>query len=79
MPPVALGMRSPRYPSDVTDERWALVALLIPVYPGGRPRQTSTRDALDGIFYVLRTGCPWRFLPKEFPPRSTTWRYFDER
>jgi transposase len=71
-------MRSPRYPSDVTDEQWALVAPLIPVYPGGRRRKTSTRDVLDGIFYVLRTGCPWRFLPKEFPPKSTTWRYFDE-
>ncbi|VTR94214.1 transposase : Transposase OS=Blastopirellula marina DSM 3645 GN=DSM3645_28117 PE=4 SV=1: DUF4096: DDE_Tnp_1 [Gemmata massiliana] len=71
-------MRTQRYPSDVTDEQWALVEPLIPVYPGGRPRTTSTRDVLDGVFYLLRTGCPWRFLPKEFPPKSTTWRYFDE-
>jgi len=71
-------MRTPQYPSDVTDEQWSLVEPLIPVYPGGRPRKTSTRDVLDAIFYVLRTGCPWRFLPKDFPPKSTTWRYFNE-
>jgi putative transposase len=56
-------MRTAPYPSDVTDEQGALVEPLIPVYPGGRPRKTSTRDVLDAIFYVLRTGCPWRFLP----------------
>src|SRR5215207_7748411 len=71
-------MRTTHYTSDVTDEQWALVEPLIPVYPGGRPRKTSTRDVLDAILYLLRTGCPWRFLPKDFPPKSTTWRYFDE-
>jgi transposase len=71
-------MRTQHYPSDVTDEQWALVEPLIPVYPGGRPRKTSTRDVLGAIFYLLRTGCPWRYLPKDFPPKSTTWRYFDE-
>lgn len=71
-------MRTAHYPSDVTDEQWSLVEPLIPVYPGGRPRKTSTRDVLDAIFYLLRTGCPWRFLPKDFPPKSTTWRYFNE-
>jgi putative transposase len=48
------------------------------VYPGGRPRKTSIRDVLDAIFYVLRTGCQWRYLPKDFPPKSTVWGYFDE-
>src|SRR3954471_22716231 len=71
-------MRTPQYPSDVSDGQWALVESLIPVYPGGRPRKTSTRDVLDAILYVLRTGCQWRFLPKDFPPKSTVWRYFDE-
>jgi transposase len=71
-------MRTHTYPSDVTDEQWALVEPLIPVYPGGRPRKTSTRDVLDAILYLLRTGCQWRYLPKDFPPRSTVWRYFDE-
>src|SRR5437764_7009042 len=71
-------MRATKYPSDVTDEQWALIRDLIPVYPGGRPRQTDLRDVLDAVFYVLRTGCQWRYLPKDFPPKSTAWRYFDE-
>jgi putative transposase len=71
-------MRSQRYPSDLTDEQWALVEPLFPVYPGGRPRKTSLRDVVDAIFYLVRTGCQWRFLPKDFPPKSTVWGYFDE-
>lgn len=71
-------MRTRHYPSDLTDPQWALVEPFIPVYPGGRPRKTATRDVLDAILYLLRTGCPWRFLPREFPPKSTTWRYFNE-
>src|SRR5436190_4829409 len=71
-------MRSHTYPSDVTDEQWALIEPLIPVYPGGRPRKTDVRDVLDAILYLLRTGCQWRYLPKDFPPRSTVWRYFDQ-
>jgi putative transposase len=71
-------MRTNKYPSDLTDEQWALVEPLIPVYPGGRPRTTALRDVIDAVFYLLRTGCQWRYLPKDFPPRSTVWRYFDE-
>ena len=71
-------MRTDRYSSDVTDGQWALIEPHIPVYPGGRPRTTSTRDVLDAIFSMLRTGCQWRYLPVDFPPRSTAWRYFDE-
>jgi putative transposase len=71
-------MRTQRYPSDLTAAQWALVEPLIPVYPGGRPRKTSMRDVVDAIFYVVRTGCQWRYLPKDFPPRSTVWGYFDE-
>jgi len=71
-------MRTNKYPSDVTDEQWRLIQGLIPVYPGGRPRKTNPRDVVDAIFYVLRTGCQWRYLPKDFPPKSTVWRYFDE-
>jgi putative transposase len=71
-------MRTTPYPSDLTDEQWALVKSKIPVYPGGRPRTTSMRDVLDAILYVLRTGCQWRYLPKDFPPKSTVWGYFDE-
>ena len=71
-------MRTQSYPSDVTDAQWALIEPLIPVYPGGRPRKTDLRDVIDAVFYVLRTGCQWRYLPKDFPPKSTVWRYFDE-
>jgi transposase len=71
-------MRTQSYPSDVTDEQWALIEPHLPVYPGGRPRKTDLRDLVDAIFYLLRTGCQWRYLPKDFPPRSTVWRYFDE-
>jgi len=71
-------MRTDSYPSDVTDEQWALIEPHIPVYPGGRPRTTPLRDVIDAVFYILRTGCQWRYLPKDFPPKSTVWRYFDE-
>src|ERR671919_606257 len=72
-------MRTQSYPSDVTDAQWALVEPLIPVYPGGRPRKTDVRDVLDAVLYVLRTGCQWRYLPKDFPPKSTVWRYSKRR
>src|SRR5438067_2223692 len=71
-------MRTQSYPSDVSDAQWALIEPRLPVYPGGRPRKTNLRDVVDAIFYVLRTGCQWRYLPKDFPPKSTVWRYFDE-
>ncbi len=66
------------YPSDITDAQWALIEPHLPVYPGGRPRTTSLRSVVNAIFYILRTGCQWRYLPKDFPPKSTVWRYFDE-
>src|SRR6516162_9437420 len=71
-------MRTPKYPSDLSDAQGALVEPLIPVYPGGRPRETSMRDVVDAILYLLRTGCQWAFLPKDFPPKSTVWGYFDQ-
>ena len=70
-------MRSQTYPSDLSDAQWALIAPHLPGTSGGRPRQTDLRAVLDAIFYILRTGCRWRYLPKDFPPKSTTWRYFD--
>jgi transposase len=61
-----------RYPSDLTDAEWALVEPLIPpAKRGGRRRSVDLRAVLDGIFYVLATGCQWRALPKDLPPRST--------
>ena len=72
-------MRTQSYPSDISDAQWALIEPHIPpVHPGGRPRKTDLRDVVDAIFYILRTGCQWRYLPKDFPPKSTVWRYFDQ-
>jgi putative transposase len=71
-------MRAQSYPSDVTDAQWALIEAQLPAAPGGgRPVKTDLRDVVDAIFYVLRTGCQWRYLPSDFPPKSTVWRYFD--
>src|SRR3712207_3969337 len=72
-------MRSESYPSDVSDEQWRLIEPHVPAaQPGGRPRTTGMRDVVDAVLYILRTGCQWRYLPKDFPPKSTAWRYFDE-
>jgi putative transposase len=71
-------MRTPTYPSDVTDAQWALIEPRLPVRPGGRPRKADLRAVIDAILYVLRTGCQWRYLPKDFPPKSTAWYYFDQ-
>ena len=67
------------YPSDITDSQWALIEPHMPPEPGGgRPRKTDVRDVLDAILYILRTGCQWRYLPIDFPPKSTVWRCFDQ-
>src|SRR5665811_606374 len=71
-------MRTQSYPSDVTDAQWFLIEPELPVYPGGLPRKTSMRDVVDAIFYILRSGCQWRYLPKDFPPKSTVWGYFND-
>jgi putative transposase len=71
-------MRTHHYPSDLTDAQWALIEHHLPAEPGGgRPRKTAMRDVVDAILYILRTGCQWRYLPVDLPPRSTVWRYFD--
>ena len=67
-----------RYPSDVSDEEWALVAPLIPPpKPGGNKRTRDMREVVNGLMYVLSTGCQWRAIPKDLPPRSTVYDYFD--
>lgn len=67
-----------RYPSDLTDAEWALVAPMIPpAKHGGRKRSVNVREVLNGIFYVLSTGCQWTALPKDLPPKSTVYDYFD--
>lgn len=65
------------FASDTTDAEWAVLAPLMPAGAGiGRPRRTDLRAVVNGIFYVLWTGCPWRALPQDFPPRSTVQGYF---
>jgi transposase len=67
-----------RYPSDLTDPEWALVEPLIPpAKRGGRKRSVDVREVLNGIFYILSTGCQWGALPKDLPPKSTVYDYFD--
>ncbi len=69
--------RSSLYPSDLSDRAWALLEpLLPPAKPGGRPRSVKLRRMLNGLFYLLRTGCPWRYLPREYGPWSTVFHYF---
>ena len=66
-----------RYSTDLTDREWALLRpLLPPAKPGGRPRTSDLRLILDAIFYVLRSGCPWRALPHDLPPYGTVFSYF---
>jgi transposase len=66
-----------RYPSDLTDEEWAYVEPLIPpAKTGGGKRTTDMRAVMNGIMYILSTGCQWRYIPKDFPPRSTIHEYF---
>jgi putative transposase len=70
-------MRRRDYPSDVSDEEWAILEPLIPpAKPGGRPRTADMREVINAIFYLDRTGSQWRALPHDFPPWSTVWSYF---
>lgn len=70
--------RNLRYPSDLTDAEWSLIEPHIPAARrGGRRRKVDVREVVQGVLYVLETGCQWRHLPKDFPPRSTVWEYFD--
>src|SRR5258707_13758929 len=70
-------MSTERYASDLTDEEWAILEALIPAAkPGGRPRGINMREVVNGTFYLLKTGCQWRMLPKNFPQWKTVNDYF---
>ena len=77
---VAVGERRRQcYPSDVTDPQWEQVAPLLqePRRSGpGRPRRVALREVFNALLYMKQTGCQWRYLPREFPPRSTVHYYF---
>src|SRR2546422_3328589 len=67
-----------RYPSDLTDDEWAHVEPLIPpAKRGGNKRRVDVREVMNGLMYVLSTGCQWRAVSKELPPRSTPFHYLN--
>jgi transposase len=67
-----------RYPSDLTDEEWALVEPeILPAKRGGNKRTVDVREVVNGLMYILSTGCQWRAIPKDLPARSTVHDYFD--
>ncbi len=64
---------SKRYQSNLTNQQWVIIKPLIPSEKdGGRPRTTDMREVMNAIFYLLRTDCQWDYLPKCFPPTSTS-------
>jgi putative transposase len=65
------------YPSDIKDEEWKILEPLIPpAKTGGRPRSVNMREVINGIFYELHSGCAWRMLTNDLPPRQTVYHYF---
>jgi len=67
-----------RYPSDLTDAEWAHVEPLIPpAKRGGNRRHVAVREVVNSVMFVLSTGCQWGAIPKDLPPRSTVYDYFD--
>jgi transposase len=67
-----------RYPSDLTDDEWRLVEPLIPPgKTGGGKRTVIMREVVNGLMYILSTGCQWRAIPKDLPPKSSVYDYFD--
>ncbi|MER7503621.1 IS5 family transposase [Nonomuraea pusilla] len=68
-----------RYPSDLTDEQWELIEPLLPEpNTGGRPEKHPRREIVNAILYVVRSGCPWRYLPTDLPPWQTVYWYFQQ-
>jgi transposase len=65
-----------RYASDLSDEEFALIAPLLPAPKGRGRKPTDARSILNALFYMIRCGCPWRYLPKDFPPFTTVQNRF---
>jgi putative transposase len=68
-----------RYDTDLSDAQWELIQALLPRHDpkkGGRPRRWSLPEILNAIFYIDKTGCQWRMLPKDLPPKETVWQQF---
>ena len=65
------------YPTDLTDEQWNILELAMPPAKSvGRPRSVNLREVINALLYLARTGCQWRMLPHDFPPKSTVFEYF---
>jgi putative transposase len=70
-------MENRKYPTDLSDGEWRCIRPHLPEATGqGRPRLHGLRAILDAVFYVLKSGCPWRLLPREFPPWKTVYDWF---
>jgi putative transposase len=70
-------MESRRYPTDLCDDEWRCIRPHLPEPTGqGRPRLHGLRAILDAVFYVLKSGCPWRWMPRDFPPWKTVYDWF---
>jgi len=73
----AIERKTKRYPTDLTDEEWAKVEPLLPRRSKrGRPREVDLREIMNAIRYLVRTGCGWRMLPKDFPAWETVYWWF---
>lgn len=68
--------KSKEYTSDLTDEQWSWLEPLIPRSKWGRPRKMDMRRAINGMFYVVRTGCQWANLPSEYPNWASVYYYY---
>ena len=66
-----------RYPSDLTDDEWGLVEPRPPGKTGGGKRTVIMREVVNGLMYILSTGCQWRAIPRDLPPKSSVYDYFD--
>jgi putative transposase len=70
-------MESRRYPTDLSDVEWRCISTHLPEPAReGPPRSHGLRHILDAVFYVLKSGCPWRLVPKDFPPSKTLYEWF---
>ena len=77
--PETAAPRRPAYPSDLTDAQWMLLTPLLRERESegpGRPTMVELREVVNALLYIKQTGCPWRYLPHDLPPRSTVHYYF---
>lgn len=71
-------MTQKRYPSDISDAQWEILEPLIrtPKKKGGKPAEHPLREIVNALFYILRTGCAWRSIPRDLPPKDAVYSYF---